>query len=100
MATLTRRSSLTSRGSTRAWRRTRAAVLARDGRRCRYCGKWANTVDHVVPRARGGTDQPSNLVAACWPCNRDKGASIVGGVGLLSAVRAGHASVPASPSAL
>lgn len=41
---------------------------------CYYCGDWiANTVDHVIARARGGTDDPANLVSACQPCNVAKG---------------------------
>lgn len=40
---------------------------------CVYCGTWvANSVDHVVPRSRGGTDEPDNLVSACYACNFDK----------------------------
>lgn len=50
------------------WKRIRAEVLARDGARCRYCGGWANTVDHVVPRRDGGGHQMSNLVACCRDC--------------------------------
>ena len=54
---------------------TRKAVLARDGYRCQYCGATAPvlTVDHVVPRSRGGTSAWDNIVAACAPCNRKKG---------------------------
>jgi 5-methylcytosine-specific restriction endonuclease McrA len=51
------------------WERTRRAVLARDARTCHYCGQPANTVDHVIPRAEGGTHTPSNLVACCQACN-------------------------------
>lgn len=53
-------------------------VLRRDGFRCRYCGKSAPEgaileIDHVVPRALGGTDDPTNLVACCGECNMGKG---------------------------
>jgi hypothetical protein len=51
----------------------RGAVLERDGWACRYCGADTSEVDHVNPRARGGTTTPANLVAACRPCNRGKG---------------------------
>lgn len=47
----------------------RRAVLARDGHRCQYCGSRAETVDHVVPRSRGGLHEWANVVAACRPCN-------------------------------
>lgn len=51
---------------------TRAGVLRRDGRRCAYCGKRADTIDHVVPRSRGGTHSWENCVAACRVCNSRK----------------------------
>jgi 5-methylcytosine-specific restriction endonuclease McrA len=47
----------------------RRAVFARDGARCQYCGSAAESIDHVVPRARGGTHTWENVVAACRPCN-------------------------------
>ena len=56
------------------WKLIRLEVLERDGWTCRYCGGWANQCDHVVPRAKGGTDDTDNLVAACGRCNRRKGA--------------------------
>ena len=67
-------SMLTNQGSTYRWRKLRAAILNRDRGICHYCGAPANTVDHVIPRSAGGTDHPQNLVAACQPCNRSKGA--------------------------
>lgn len=51
---------------------TRAGVLRRDGRRCAYCGKRADTIDHVVPRSRGGQHTWDNCVAACRLCNSRK----------------------------
>lgn len=39
---------------------------------CHYCGKAATTADHVVPRAKGGTDAQWNLVSACEGCNQSK----------------------------
>jgi hypothetical protein len=56
----------------------RGAVLDRDGWTCRYCGREATEVDHVDPRARGGATTPANLVAACRPCNKGKGARTPG----------------------
>lgn len=57
-------------------KRTRFEVLKRDNHTCRYCGGTAPdvilTVDHVTPVALGGTDDPSNLVAACRDCNYGK----------------------------
>jgi 5-methylcytosine-specific restriction endonuclease McrA len=54
---------------------TRKAVLARDGWTCQYCGssRHSLTVDHVVPRSRGGESVWENIVASCAPCNRRKG---------------------------
>lgn len=54
---------------------TRKAVLARDSWTCQYCGSQRNglTVDHVIPRSRGGKSVWENIVAACAPCNRRKG---------------------------
>jgi len=48
-------------------------VLRRDGQRCAYCGHSATTVDHVLPRSRGGADSWENLVACCLHCNNVKG---------------------------
>jgi 5-methylcytosine-specific restriction endonuclease McrA len=47
----------------------RRAVFARDSSRCQYCGATADSIDHVVPRSRGGTHVWENVVAACRPCN-------------------------------
>lgn len=58
----------------RAARATRQRILQRDGR-CQYCG-GANrplTVDHLLPRCRGGATTWDNCVAACLPCNQRKG---------------------------
>ena len=54
---------------------TRKAVLARDAYTCQYCGHEATglTVDHVIPRSRGGESVWENIVASCAPCNRKKG---------------------------
>jgi len=50
-------------------------VLHRDNFTCQYCGKRVHilTIDHVMPRHRGGPHTWQNLVAACPPCNRRKG---------------------------
>ena len=50
----------------------RRAVFARDGSRCQYCHAPAESIDHVVPRSRGGEHVWENVVAACRPCNARK----------------------------
>ncbi|WP_252441998.1 HNH endonuclease [Pseudonocardia humida] len=60
---------------------TRAGVLRRDGRRCAYCGKRADTIDHVVPRSRGGAHSWDNCVAACRSCNSRKADHLVEEIG-------------------
>ncbi|GLY92771.1 HNH endonuclease [Actinoplanes sp. NBRC 103695] len=52
---------------------SRAGVLGRDRRRCAYCGRTATTIDHVLPRSRGGGNSWLNTVAACGGCNQRKG---------------------------
>jgi 5-methylcytosine-specific restriction endonuclease McrA len=52
---------------------SRRAVFARDHGRCQYCGSNAESIDHVVPRSRGGRHEWDNVVAACRPCNTRKG---------------------------
>ena len=52
---------------------TRDGVLRRDQHICAYCGGRADTVDHILPRSRGGGDTWFNLVAACQSCNGLKG---------------------------
>jgi len=52
---------------------TKRALMARDHHRCQYCNEKATTVDHVVPRSRGGKHVWSNVVAACQRCNNFKG---------------------------
>lgn len=55
---------------------SRANVYARDDFRCAYCGREhearALSVDHVVPKAQGGTTSWENVVTACVPCNVKK----------------------------
>jgi 5-methylcytosine-specific restriction endonuclease McrA len=56
-------------------RLSRREVFARDGHTCQYCGHQTHdlTLDHVVPRHRGGAHSWDNLVAACKACNHRKG---------------------------
>ncbi len=55
-------------------RLTRKEVFSRDGWRCVYCGRETRdlTLDHVIPRHRGGPHTWENLVSACKACNHRK----------------------------
>ena len=52
---------------------TRRAVFGRDGYTCQYCGRQAESIDHVLPRSRGGEHTWENVVACCRTCNMRKG---------------------------
>lgn len=56
--------------------RLRFQILERDGFRCQYCGARAPDVDlevdHIVSVADGGTNDETNLISACFRCNRGK----------------------------
>jgi 5-methylcytosine-specific restriction endonuclease McrA len=53
---------------------SRRALFARDSWRCQYCGSTGKlTLDHVVPRSRGGDSVWENVVTSCAPCNLRKG---------------------------
>jgi 5-methylcytosine-specific restriction endonuclease McrA len=54
---------------------TRKNILRREMYKCAYCGRGhlPLTIDHVIPKARGGIDSWENLVAACTVCNNKKG---------------------------
>ena len=70
---------------------TRAGVLRRDRRRCAYCRSAGDTIDHVVPRSRGGLHTWENCVACCSRCNAKKADR------LLSELGWSLTSVPGSP---
>jgi 5-methylcytosine-specific restriction endonuclease McrA len=54
---------------------SRKNIFRRDGFRCQYCGRKDSelTIDHVVPKSRGGEESWENLTTACKPCNTKKG---------------------------
>lgn len=64
-------------------KRLRFEIFRRDGFACRYCGAMASateiTIDHVIPVALGGSDEPTNLVTSCSDCNAGKSSSGLGG---------------------
>ncbi|WP_083222519.1 DUF1376 domain-containing protein [Ensifer sp. LC163] len=57
----------------------KAAIFERDGERCRYCGTTEGPfhVDHILPVALGGSNDPENLTVACRDCNLSKGARLI-----------------------
>jgi hypothetical protein len=61
-------------------KRLRYEILRRDNHACRYCGDAAPgvklNVDHVIPKALGGSDKPTNLVTSCAACNAGKTSSM------------------------
>jgi len=63
---------------------SRRAVFARDGYSCQYCGAQSHlTVDHVVPRSRGGGSGWDNVVTSCAPCNVRKADRLPDEVGMV-----------------
>ncbi|HEV2372881.1 MAG TPA: HNH endonuclease [Streptosporangiaceae bacterium] len=56
---------------------TRGALMRRDNYLCAYCGRRAETIDHVIPRSRGGAHAWENCVASCMHCNHSKSDRLV-----------------------
>jgi len=54
----------------RQWRKS---IHRFTGKSCIYCGKPSESIDHVLPRSRGGTDNWENVTTACLRCNVQKG---------------------------
>jgi 5-methylcytosine-specific restriction endonuclease McrA len=62
---------------------SRAMIYKRDNNTCQYCGaKTRLTIDHVIPRCRGGQDTWENLVVACSTCNTKKGNTLLEQTGM------------------
>ena len=51
----------------------RRAIFTRDHNTCQYCGRQAESIDHLHPRSRGGRHEWTNVVASCRRCNTTKG---------------------------
>lgn len=65
---------------------SRRNIYIRDAHTCQYCGKVPPkeelTIDHVIPRSRGGRTTWENVVLACLRCNMKKGSKLVNEAGL------------------
>lgn len=51
----------------------RRLILKRDNYKCGYCGGYGNTLDHIIPKSKGGITSFNNCICACLSCNREKG---------------------------
>lgn len=60
---------------------TRAALMHRDLFRCGYCSAKATTIDHVIPRSRGGAHTWENCIACCASCNHRKADRLLSEIG-------------------
>ena len=62
-------------------RPTKRNLWARDNGECQYCSKKVtiakSTIDHVVPKSKGGQHEWKNIVLSCSPCNQKKGARLL-----------------------
>ncbi len=62
---------------------SRSMIYKRDNNTCQYCGSTRRlTIDHVIPRCRGGGDSWENLVVACSTCNTRKGHTLLEQTGM------------------
>jgi hypothetical protein len=62
---------------------SRSMIYKRDNHTCQYCGARSKlTIDHVLPRSRGGEDTWENLVVACSSCNTKKGSMLLEHTGM------------------
>jgi len=69
---------------------SKANILVRDGCRCAYCGSKREklTLDHIIPKSRGGSSTFENCVASCRPCNNHKGCRTPREAGMVLQIRA------------
>lgn len=64
-------------------RPSKTMIYKRDSNSCQYCGSTRNlTIDHVIPKCRGGKDTWENLVVACSSCNTKKGNTLLEQTGM------------------
>ena len=64
-------------------RPSKTMIYKRDSNSCQYCGSTRNlTIDHIIPKCRGGEDTWENLVVACSSCNTKKGNTLLEQTGM------------------
>ena len=64
-------------------RPSKTMIYKRDSNSCQYCGSTRNlTIDHIIPKCRGGEDTWENLVVACRSCNTKKGNTLLEQTGM------------------
>lgn len=51
----------------------RQMILERDNYTCQYCGEYGDTIDHIIPKSKGGISSFKNCICACKRCNTKKG---------------------------
>lgn len=62
---------------------SRSSIYKRDENKCQYCGSTKSlTIDHVIPKSKGGGDTWENLVVACCSCNTKKGDKLLEHTGM------------------
>jgi 5-methylcytosine-specific restriction endonuclease McrA len=62
---------------------SRSMIYKRDGNKCQYCNSTRNlTIDHIIPKCRGGQDSWENLVVSCSSCNTKKGDKLLENTGM------------------
>lgn len=71
------------------WPAIRLIILDRDLYICGYCGERAVSVDHIIPRSRGGDSSPENLISACKSCNSRKNDRLLSESGMVIRFREG-----------
>src|SRR5690349_18463905 len=71
----------------RARHYSKRGVLIRDEYICGYCGKHADTIDHIIPRCQGGVSSWENTVASCFGCNSEKGGRTPQQAGMVLRIR-------------